>query len=79
MDDFQRAQSAAQALDAQIAIEGELISEEYSALLASNARQVMGSMDITLPEPVDGEWDRSNTRIFMKNMGSFGSDAYQFG
>ncbi|EJC98576.1 uncharacterized protein FOMMEDRAFT_170841 [Fomitiporia mediterranea MF3/22] len=74
LDDFPRALSAAQALDAQIQTDGEEFSAEYADLLALSARQAMGSMDITIPPSSGGSWDTSDVQIFMKNIGSVGSD-----
>ncbi|EJC98554.1 DUF1793-domain-containing protein [Fomitiporia mediterranea MF3/22] len=74
LDDFPRASSAAQALDTQIRADGETFSTEYADLLALSARQAMGSMDITIPPSSGGTWDTSDVKIFMKNLGSVGSD-----
>ncbi|EJC98580.1 DUF1793-domain-containing protein [Fomitiporia mediterranea MF3/22] len=74
LDDFPRAISAAQALDAQIQADGGAFSTEYADLLALSARQAMGSMDITIPPSSGGSWDTSDVQIFMKNLGSVGSD-----
>ena len=39
----------------------------------------MGSLDITLLRTGGGEWDFSDIKVFMKNMGSAGSDAGSIG
>ncbi|EJC99891.1 DUF1793-domain-containing protein [Fomitiporia mediterranea MF3/22] len=75
LDDFQRAQEAAAALDSQIITAGEQISLIYSHLLSLTARQVMASMDITLSKTGNGQWNTSDVKIFMKNLGSAGSDS----
>ena len=54
---------------------GNTVSLEYADLLALSARQVMGTLDITLSKTGGGEWNFSDTKVFMKNMGSAGSDA----
>ena len=74
LDDFPRAQSAAIALDAQIRADGQSISSDYADLLALTARQAMGAMEITIPLGSSSSWDTSDVKIFMKNMGSIGSD-----
>ncbi|KAL5494578.1 hypothetical protein ACEPAI_39 [Sanghuangporus weigelae] len=76
LDDFPRARTSAQMLDDQIIGVAEAISPEYGALVSLSARQVMGSMDITLPEPADdGTWNNTDVRIFMRNVGKIGSDS----
>ncbi|KAL5492930.1 hypothetical protein ACEPAI_4378 [Sanghuangporus weigelae] len=75
LDDFPRAMLAAETFDSQIRAAGESISTEYANLLALSSRQAMGSMDITIPPATDGVWDTSDVKIFMKNIGSTGSDS----
>ncbi|KAL5536342.1 hypothetical protein ACEPAF_163 [Sanghuangporus sanghuang] len=75
LDDFPRAMLAAETFDSQIRTAGESISTEYANLLALSSRQAMGSMDITIPPATDGVWDTSDVKIFMKNIGSTGSDS----
>ncbi|OCB90976.1 DUF1793-domain-containing protein [Sanghuangporus baumii] len=78
LDDFPRAKTSAQMLDDQIIGVAEAISPEYGALVSLSTRQVMGSMDITLPEPADdGTWNNTDVRIFMRNVGKIGSDSGQ--
>lgn len=69
LDDFARAQTAAAALDAQITAAGSSYSSQYADILALSARQAMGAMDITISGT-----DTSDVKIFMKNLGSVGSD-----
>ncbi|KAL5519645.1 hypothetical protein ACEPAH_1328 [Sanghuangporus vaninii] len=76
LDDFPRARTSAQMLDDQIIGVAEAVSPEYGALVSLSACQVMGSMDITLPEPADdGTWNNTDVRIFMRNVGKIGSDS----
>ena len=79
LDDFQRATDASSAFDARLSAAGNAVSPEYADLLALSARQVMGSLDIALPKNAGGEWEFSSTKVFMKNMGSAGSDAGSIG
>ena len=74
LDDFPRAAAVSSALDAQLRDAGNSISAEYADLLALSARQVMGSLDITLSKTSGGEWNFADTKVFMRNMGSPGSD-----
>ena len=75
MDDFGRAQQAAESHDAKLLAAGSAISSNYADLLALSARQVLGSIDITLALGSDGNWNFSDTLVFMKNMGAAGSDS----
>ena len=75
MDDFSRAQQAATDYDAELHGAGITISSNYADLLALSARQVLGSIDITLALGGDGNWNLSDTLVFMKNMGAAGSDS----
>ncbi|EJD03589.1 DUF1793-domain-containing protein [Fomitiporia mediterranea MF3/22] len=75
LNDFPRAQSVAAQFDARISSAGRTISQSYADLLALSARQVMGSLDITISKAADGSWKMWDLMVFMKNMGGFGSDA----
>ncbi|KAF7428113.1 hypothetical protein PC9H_007332 [Pleurotus ostreatus] len=74
LDDFPRALAAAIDFDTKLRAEGTAVSSKYADLLALTARQVMGAMDITIPPAKDGAWDIKDVKIFMKNLGSVGSD-----
>lgn len=74
MGDFQRAQQAAVAFDAELLNAGTTISNGYADLLALTARQVLSSIDITLAKGSDGNWNFTDTLVFMKNLGAAGSD-----
>ncbi|KAL5536140.1 hypothetical protein ACEPAF_4245 [Sanghuangporus sanghuang] len=74
LDDFSRVQSTAAVFDAQIVAAGQQYSEQYGDLLALSARQLMGSMDITVSRAGSGGWNTSDVKVFMKNMGGIGSD-----
>ena len=75
MDDFARSQQAAESYDAKLLAAGSAISSIYADLLALSARQVLGSIDITLALGNEGNWNFSDTLVFMKNMGAAGSDS----
>ena len=74
MDDFGRARQAAEAFDAELLGAGSAISTEYADLLALTARQVLSSIDITITKGNDGNWNFTDTLVFMKNFGAAGSD-----
>ncbi|KAL5533554.1 hypothetical protein ACEPAG_14 [Sanghuangporus baumii] len=74
LDDFPRAQSTAAAFDSQLVTAGLQYSRQYGDLLALSARQLMGSMDITVSRAANGVWNTSDVKVFMKNMGGIGSD-----
>ncbi|KAI5120589.1 hypothetical protein M0805_002538 [Coniferiporia weirii] len=74
LDDFTRAQSAAETFDEQLETAGAALSNNYADLLALGVSQVMGTLDITLASNNDGAWNFSDVKVFMKNIGSAGSD-----
>ncbi|KAI5115723.1 hypothetical protein M0805_009016 [Coniferiporia weirii] len=74
LDDFSRAQAAANSFDTQLRIAGAALSDNYANLLALSVRQVLGTLDITLANNADGTWDLTDTKVFMKNIDSVGSD-----
>lgn len=73
IDDFDNALSAAIAMDAKVIADGQKYSQNYANLLTLTLRQAMGAIDITLVKEVDGNWNSTNIKAFMKNMGSVGS------
>ncbi|OCH88863.1 DUF1793-domain-containing protein [Obba rivulosa] len=60
----------AQALDSKIQQDALNISSEYADLVSLAARQVFGSIDITISKGSDGQWNTSDIMIFMKDMGN---------
>ncbi|KAI5120591.1 hypothetical protein M0805_002540 [Coniferiporia weirii] len=74
LDDFTRAQSAAETFNEQLKAAGAALSNNYADLLALGVSQVMGTLDITLASDTGGAWDFSDVKVFMKNIGSVGSD-----
>lgn len=75
MDDFPRAQQAASDYDSKLHNAGLAISSKYVDLLALSARQVLGTIDITITRGDDGNWNFTDVLVFMKNMGAAGSDS----
>ena len=75
MDDFPRAQQTAAEFDRKLLEAGLAISGDYAGLLALSARQVLASLDITISRGSDGVWNLTDVLVFMKNMGSAGTDS----
>lgn len=82
IDDFAAAfpyvQQRAIALDDGLMRSAAMISPQYADLVALAARQVMGSLDITVSAGADGKPNASDVRIFMKDIGSSASTGYVF-
>ena len=75
MDDYDRAFTAAQAFDASLAGSASTISSDYADIIALSARQIFGGLEITIARDGSGNWNTSDLMVFMKNHGSYGSDA----
>lgn len=75
MNDFERAQQAAESFDNKLLSASSDLSSDYADLLALTTLQVLASLDITLALGSDGKWNFSDTMVFMKNMGAAGSDS----
>jgi hypothetical protein len=74
LDNFDSALQTAEKFDASIVTAGSQYSSQYTDLLVLSARQVFGSLDITLSTNTNGRFNMTDVRIFMKNMGGAGSD-----
>ena len=73
VQDFSAASDRAQRLDEKIINDAGKISSNYVDLISLAARQVMGSMDITVLESdPGGSADRSDVKIFVKDIGGSG-------
>lgn len=48
------------------------ISQNYTDLVTLAARQTFGGIDITVTNGTDGNWNISDTMIFMKDIGVSG-------
>lgn len=71
LTDFEGAQERSAQLDEQLMQNATAAggSANYSDLVSLAARQVFGSIDITVAEDDNGHWNTSDTMIFMKNIG----------
>ena len=73
VQDFSAASDRAQSLDEKIISDAAKISSNYVDLVSLAARQVMGSMDITVLESDSrGSVDGSDVKIFVKDIGGSG-------
>lgn len=71
--DFSGALSRATNMDQKIMGDAGKISSNYVDLVSLAARQVMGSMDITvLRNDADGSLNGSDVKIFIKDIGGSG-------
>ena len=79
LTDFPDARKRAAQLDQQLVQNATAAggSENYSDLVSLAARQAFGAIDITVAEDDNGQWNTSDTMIFMKNMGG-GVSRYAF-
>ena len=59
-------------MDSQIASAASGISSEYYGLLSLATRQAMGAIEYTLSKDSSGTLNTSDTKAFMKDMGSVG-------
>lgn len=67
--EYDHSNSAADALDAQIASDAGAISSDYANIVALSTRQAMGGMEITLgPGP-----DTADVKVFLKEISSDGN------
>jgi len=57
------------AVDNELASAASAISQNYTDLVTLAARQTFGGIDITVANGTDGNWNISDTMIFMKDIG----------
>lgn len=75
MSDFDRASTAAIQFDTELLYNASIISTQYADLVSLSARQIFGSLDITISQGHGGDWNASDILIFMKGfdpVGGFG-------
>lgn len=75
LDDYDRSFTASEAFDASLNSNASAVSSDYAALVALSTRQVFGGLDITIARDGSGTLNTSDIMVFMKNYGSYGSDA----
>ena len=57
-------------MDNTILHDANSITPQYANLASLAARQTIGSTEITVANSSDGQWNTSDVKIFMKNIGS---------
>lgn len=67
--DYANAKQRADTLDAKIIKDASAISPEYADLVSLAARQVFGATEITIGNGTDGQYNASDVKIFMRDMG----------
>ena len=76
MNDYANAVETTAELDTKLQIAASNISSNYADLVSLSLRQVMGTMDITIKKDSDNNWNTSDIKIFMKNIGGVGGGGY---
>ncbi|KAI0930164.1 hypothetical protein AcV5_006948 [Taiwanofungus camphoratus] len=70
LSDFNGSLARSVALDEKILQDASSISGDYGDLVSLAARQVFGGIDITVSVGADGDWNTSDLKIFMKDVGT---------
>ena len=70
LSDYADAQSRANALDARILGVASNTSDTYSNFVSLATRQAMGGTELTIAKGSDGNWNTSDVKMFMKDVGN---------
>ena len=70
ISDYPNALKKATDLDNKIFNAANVISQQYAILVSLAARQVMGSTELTISKDVNGGWNISDVKVFMKDIGT---------
>ncbi|KAI0793187.1 hypothetical protein C8Q75DRAFT_749208 [Abortiporus biennis] len=72
LNDFTAASQRADALDKKILDAASTITSDpsYASLVSLATRQVWGAVDLTISVGTDGEWNTSDVKMFMKDVGT---------
>ena len=70
VSDYANAKNRADTLDAKIMKDASAISPEYVSLASLAARQVFGATELTIGNGTDGQFNMTDVKMFMKNVGS---------
>ena len=70
LDDYENANERASALDSAVLQNATAISAQYGDLVSLAARQAFGSTEISISNGTDGNWNMSDVKIFMKDVGN---------
>ncbi|KAJ3517821.1 hypothetical protein NLJ89_g243 [Agrocybe chaxingu] len=68
--DFPSALSRAIELDNKVLADAAQVSSKYATVTALCLRQTFGAMDITVSKTTSGDWNESDVKIFMKDLGN---------
>lgn len=66
---FDGARQRAEALDSRIVNDALAVSDNYTDLVSLAARQAVAATELTVSKGSDGQWNKSDARMFMKNIG----------
>ncbi|KAF9443521.1 hypothetical protein P691DRAFT_679373, partial [Macrolepiota fuliginosa MF-IS2] len=69
INDFSDARIRNGGLDNKILSAASAVSPEYAGILSLATRQIFAAMDITIPSAQPGQFNKSDVKIFMKDMG----------
>ncbi|KAK7685140.1 hypothetical protein QCA50_011503 [Cerrena zonata] len=70
LSDYPNAQARADNVDAQIGKAASNVSEIYANFVSLTARQAMAGTELTIAKGSDGNWNNSDVKMFMKNIGN---------
>ncbi|CAA7266367.1 unnamed protein product [Cyclocybe aegerita] len=68
--DFPNALSRAAELDNKVLADAAQVSSKYASVTALCLRQTFGAMDITVSKTTSGDWNESDVKVFMKDLGN---------
>ena len=68
--DYQAAAARAAALDDAVLQQATKISSQYADLVSLAARQAFGGLEFTISNGTDGNWNTSDVKVFMRDVGS---------
>ncbi len=69
LSDFSGALGRSLTFDNNVLSAASAISPEYTGILSLVTRQIFASMDITIPSASPGQFNNSDVKIFMKDIG----------
>lgn len=70
MSDYDAASTRAADLDSAVTQNATLISSQYADLVSLSARQAFGGIEISVSNGTDGEWNMSDVKIFLRDVGT---------
>ena len=70
LSDFTAALDRAIDLDNRVMAASSNISTEYTNIVSLGSRQAFAGIDITVSNDTNGEWNMSDVKMFMKDVGN---------